>query len=82
MEQVLLEHISGHAKEQKAIKNSQQGFTTGKPCLTNLTTFYNKMTRLVNKGRTADSIYFLFSKSFNKSVVSKLQCNTLDGWIG
>lgn len=58
-EQVLLEHVSGHKKEQKATRYSQQGFTTGQPCLTfTIITFYNTMTRFVNKGRIADSFFF------------------------
>lgn len=43
---VLLEHISGHRKEE-VIRNSQHAFTKGESCLTNVIAFCNKMTGFV-----------------------------------
>lgn len=40
----------------------------GKPCLA---TFYNKMARFVNKGRTAESVYVGFGEIFTTALVSK-----------
>lgn len=65
-----MEHFSGHNMKQKAIRKRARIYH-GEQCLTNLTTFYNKMTRFVNKRETADSIYFVFSKTFNESLVPR-----------
>lgn len=43
IEQVVLEIITKHVEEKKVIRSSQHGFTKWKPCLTNLTAFYDGM---------------------------------------
>ncbi|GAB0186610.1 mitochondrial enolase superfamily member 1 [Grus japonensis] len=62
MEQLILETIARHMKDKKFIRNSQHGFTTGKACLTNLTTFYDERTGLVDQRRAVDVVYFDISK--------------------
>ncbi|PKU37159.1 rna-directed dna polymerase from mobile element jockey-like [Limosa lapponica baueri] len=44
---------------------SQQGFTKVKSCLTNLTTFFNKVTCLVDVGQAVDIVCLDFSKAFD-----------------
>ena len=44
MEHIILEFISKHAKDKNVIGNSQNGVTTGKSSLINLTPFCNKLT--------------------------------------
>lgn len=55
MEQLIQETIFRHMKEKKIIRSSVCGFAKGK-CLTNLINFNDKMTGLVDEGRTADII--------------------------
>lgn len=55
MEQLILETIFRHMKEKIIIRTSVRGFAKGK-CLTNLINFNDKMTGLVDEGRTADII--------------------------
>ncbi|PKU43549.1 rna-directed dna polymerase from mobile element jockey- hypothetical protein [Limosa lapponica baueri] len=44
MERLVLGIISKHMEEKKVIRRSQQGFSKGKSCLTNLIAFYDGMT--------------------------------------
>jgi len=55
MEHVILETISRHIKNKKVIRNSQHGITKGQSCLTNLITFCDEMTGLVDRGRAVDT---------------------------
>jgi len=47
------------------IRHSQHGFTKGKSCLTNLISFYHKVTHLVNEGKVVDAVFQDFSKAFD-----------------
>lgn len=71
MEQVLLEDISRSKKENRVMWNSQHGFTKGEWCLTNVITFYDKMSGFVGNERAQDTICLDFSKTFD----SLLQCS-------
>lgn len=46
------------------IWNSQQGFTNGKSCLTNLIFFCDKITGFVDERRAVNVPYFDFSEAF------------------
>ena len=57
--------IEKHLKDNAVIGHSQHGFVRGRACLTNLVSFYNKVTHLVDQGKPADVIFLDFSKAFN-----------------
>ncbi|CAM4719618.1 unnamed protein product [Lepidochelys kempii] len=82
MEQVLRESILKHLEERKVIRNSQHGFTKGKSCLTNLITFYDKITGSVDEEKAVDVLFLDFSKAFdtvsNSILASKLKKFGLD----
>uniref|UniRef100_A0A493TP95 Reverse transcriptase domain-containing protein n=1 Tax=Anas platyrhynchos platyrhynchos TaxID=8840 RepID=A0A493TP95_ANAPP len=65
MEQILLGVIMRHLKGKQAIRPSQHGFMEGRSCLTNLISFYNKVTRWVDEGKAVDVVYLDFSKAFD-----------------
>lgn len=49
MKKIILGAIARHLKKKAIIKCSQCGFMTGKSCLTNLISFHNKVTCLVDQ---------------------------------
>ncbi|KAK4827789.1 hypothetical protein QYF61_021742 [Mycteria americana] len=44
-------------KDNKVIGPSQHGFMKGRSCLTNVISFYDKVTRLVDEGKAVDVVY-------------------------
>uniref|UniRef100_A0A8C3CCY6 Reverse transcriptase domain-containing protein n=1 Tax=Cairina moschata TaxID=8855 RepID=A0A8C3CCY6_CAIMO len=65
MEQILLSVIMQHLQGKQAIRPSQHGFMKGRSCLTNLISFYDKVTHLVDEGKAVDVVYLDFSKAFD-----------------
>jgi len=89
MEPFILSARTGHVKDNKGIRPSQHGFVKGRSCLTNLISFYDQVTLLVDEGKAVDVIYLDFSKAFDtvpqSILLEKLAGYTLDGrtlcWI-
>ncbi|KAJ7400799.1 rna-directed dna polymerase from mobile element jockey-like [Pitangus sulphuratus] len=83
-EQIILSAITRHVQDNEGISPSQCGFVKGKSCLTNLIfSFYDKMTRLVDEGKSVHIIYLDFSKAFDiisHSILEKLPAYGLDSY--
>ena len=73
----------GQLKVNQGIRPSQNGFMNGRSCLTNLISFYDKVTHLVDEGKTVNVVYLDFSKAFDTGPhsirVQKLAAHGLDG---
>ena len=65
MEKIILEVIEAHLRDNAVIGPSQHGFTRGRSCLTNLISFYDKITHLVDQGKPGDVIFLDFSNAFD-----------------
>uniref|UniRef100_A0A8B9UJ80 Reverse transcriptase domain-containing protein n=1 Tax=Anas zonorhyncha TaxID=75864 RepID=A0A8B9UJ80_9AVES len=77
MEQIILSVITQHLQGKQVIRPSQHWF-----CLTNLISFYDKMTCLVDEGKDVDVAYLYFSNAFDtvshNILLKKLAARGLD----
>ncbi|KAK4815336.1 hypothetical protein QYF61_000168 [Mycteria americana] len=85
----ILSAITRHVEDNQGIKPSQHGFRKGRSCLTNLISFYDKVTCLVDEVKAVDVVYLDFSKAFDtvshSILLEKLAAHGLDrcalGWV-
>ena len=57
--------ITWHLHGVQGIRPSQHGFMKDRLCLTNLISFYDWVTRLVDKGKAVGVVYLDFSKAID-----------------
>ena len=60
MEQLILSTIIQHMQDNQMIRPSQHGFMKGRSCLTNLISFYDRATCLLDEGKAVDVVYIDF----------------------
>ncbi|NWY94667.1 RTXE polymerase, partial [Loxia curvirostra] len=82
MEQFILSAITQNLQDGQGIRPSQYGFRRGRSCLTNLVTFYDQVTGLVDAGKAVDIVYLAISKAFDtvsySILLGKLAARGLD----
>ena len=72
MEQILLETMLRHMENKEVINDNQHGLTKGKSWLTNLVTFYNRVTALVDDGKGTYIIYLNLYKTLEAVLLNIL----------
>ena len=83
MEQIISSETARHLWDNQGIRPSQYECTKGRSCVTNLISFYDRVTCLVDEGKkTVDVVYLDFSNAFDTDCYSilleKLAAHGLD----
>ncbi|GAB0182508.1 mitochondrial enolase superfamily member 1 [Grus japonensis] len=85
MQQIILSDIIRHVQDNQVIRPSQHRFLKGRTCSTDLISFYDKVTHLVDEGKAVDVVYLDFSKAFDtvshSVLLEKLAAHALDGHL-
>ncbi|KAJ7410300.1 hypothetical protein BTVI_53886 [Pitangus sulphuratus] len=85
MEKIIVGGIEKYLKDNRVLGHSQHSFMRGKSCLSNLISFYCKVTHLVDQGKPVDIIFFYFSKAFDsishRILLDKVSSTQLDKHI-
>src|SRR6218665_2046280 len=83
MERIVKDSIVDHLDEHNNITGSQNGFTRGRSCLTNLLECFEEVYERIEEGKSVDVIYLDFDKAFDKvphkRLTKKLQSCGLEG---
>jgi len=61
-----------HLETNNLLKDSQHGFRRKRSCLTNLLSFFDEVTDMVDQGMPVDVVYLDFQKAFDKVSHAKL----------
>ena len=82
MEQITLGEITWHVHGIQGIRPCQHAFMKGRSCLTNLISVYDRVIRLVDKGKAVDVVYLDFNKASDmvshSILLGKLAAHGLD----
>ena len=77
--------LTRHVKDNQGIRPTKHGFMKGRSCWTNLISFYDQVTHLVDEGKAMDVIYLDYDTVPHSILLEKPAAHVLDGctlpWI-
>ena len=65
-ESLIRDRVVGHLESHHLLADSQHGFRSGRSCLTNLLSFLDRVSGMVDDGGCVDAIFLDFAKAFDK----------------
>ena len=85
-EKVIRKHLVSHFEKHNHFNNSQHGFRSSRSCLSQLLSHFDKILKLLEKGKSVDVVYVDFAKAFDKVdfgiTLRKLKEFGVDGKLG
>ena len=65
-ESIIRDELVAYLEKNNLIRDSQHGFRHGRSCLSNLLSFLDCVTAIIDSGSSMDAIYLDFAKAFDK----------------
>ena len=65
-EKIIQKHLTDYIEENSLFNPNQQGFCSGRSCLSQLLSHYDKILSILEDKNNADVVYLDFSKAFDK----------------
>ncbi len=89
IESIVRDSLMAHLERNALINPSQHGFMPGRSCTSNLLDFFEKVTKVIDKGKPFDVVFLDFAKAFDKvpreRLLEKLRAHGVRGrtlnWI-
>ena len=85
-EKIIRKNIVEHLERNNLFNPNQHGFRSGRSCLSQLLSHYDKILALLESGKNVDVVYLDFAKAFDKLdfniTLQKLKSLGIDGKIG
>ena len=85
MGKFIQDEITSHLDRYDLLNDTQHGFMRGRSCLTNLLTYMEGVTRMLDEGKNVDIIYLDFAKAFDKiphhRLIDKLASMGVEGRV-
>ena len=90
LETIIRDAIVAHLENNGLLHDSQHGFRRGRSCLSNIISFLDRATSLIDNGESGDIVYLDFAKAFDKvpieRLLKKVESHGITGkllrWIG
>lgn len=85
MESLICDAMNHHLAVNSLLRLSQHGFPSHRSCLTNLLSYLDALTDLLDKGHDIDVFYLDFAKAFDKvphqRLLAKVRCHGINGEV-